>query len=323
MRGSVKPHMLEQEQALRDLRKELGDAVRPAVPLSTLTTLRIGGPADYFFEAKTVDAYCEAFTVGRQLGLPIFTLAGGSNLLVNDHGFRGLVIKNVCARVVVNETLIDAEAGVDLIDLCEIAYAHGLSGLEPLTGIRGSLGGAIYGNAGAFGRSISELIDSVELLSRLSGRRVVAPDYFEFVYRSSRLTHTDDVVVACRLKLVSGDRPSIRRQMNEILDLRRSKHPTVEPTAGSFFKNIKTPDAVTPAGRLLEQVGAKQMREGDAAVYHKHANIPINLGSATARQMLRLTRQMKARVKAQFDIALQEEVRYLGETGLTPYDALS
>lgn len=300
----------------RRLEELVGDGLRKNEILAPHTTFRIGGPADYFYQAKTPADLCHVILIAEELGLNYFLLSGGSNLLINDAGFRGLVIKNGCKKITANRTQITAESGIDLQEVCDLALECSLTGMECLTGIKGSLGGAVYGNAGAFGRSIGEVLESAVLFSSTGELKVVPKDYFEFVYRGSKLKKNREIVLSCTLLLSPGDKEKIKAKMDEIMALRHTKHPVQEGSAGCFFKNIKNGEKVIPAGMLLEQVQAKELRLGDAAVYHKHANIIVNLGQATASQVWEITRILKERVKSKFDIDLAEEVRYLGPHGL-------
>lgn len=300
-------------QRLQDL---LGEGLRRNELLAPYTTFKIGGPADYYYPAQTSSELCNAILVAEELGIDYFLLAGGSNLLINDRGYRGLIIRNECDKMDVNQTKITAETGIELQEVCDKALKHSLSGMECLTGIKGSLGGAVYGNAGAFGRSIAEVLESAVVFSPNGEVKVVDNSYFEFFYRGSKLKKNREVVLSCTLRLSPGNPEQIRAKMEEIEQLRHTKHPTQEGSAGCFFKNIKDGEKVIPAGMLLEQVQAKELHLGDASVYHKHANIIVNLGQARASQVWKITRILKERVKSKFGIELEEEVRYLGQHGL-------
>jgi UDP-N-acetylmuramate dehydrogenase len=300
----------------RKLEEILGDGLKQNEILAPYTTFRIGGPADYFYSAGTASDLCRAISAAEELKLNYFLLAGGSNLLINDAGFRGLIIKNECMKIEANGNQIVAESGIELQEVCDLALENSLTGMECLTGIKGSLGGAVYGNAGAFGRSIADILESAVLFSHSGEIKIVRDDYFEFVYRGSKLKKNREVVLSCTLQLTNGQKDLIKAKMDEIAELRWSKHPHEEGSAGSFFKNIKDGEKVIPAGMLLEQVQAKELRIGDAAVYHKHANIVVNLGQARASEVWQITRIMKERVKNRFGIELEDEVRFLGPHGL-------
>lgn len=308
------------------LRKALGDGMLTREPLRHHTTFHIGGPADYFFTAGTSDALVAALHAGHQAGVPVFLLGGGSNLLVSDDGFRGLVVRNACERVEFDGTAVMAECGADFLDLIHRCRDAGLSGLEFAAGIPGSVGGAIYGNAGCYGKDIgSYTIECTVCDPDGANVRTHPAAWFEFGYRTSRLKREPRVLISCLLQLERGDRAAIRREIDGKLEIRRVKHPQwrVEPTAGSYFKNLP-PDWRMPgaklspgthrvaAGQLLDEVGCRGLRVGDAVVFEKHANIIVNAGHATAREVLELAEVMKARVRERFGVELEEEVMYLG-----------
>ncbi len=298
-----------------ELTEAFGDQLEFDVPLAQFTSFRTGGPAAYFLHARTPQAVAEAIKTARRLRLEFFLLGGGSNLLVADSGYDGLVIKvDVGGLAVLEDNMIECGAGEDLMALVNFACDNGLTGLEFAAGIWGSVGGAIYGNAGAFGGEIGERIVSLNLVDRDGNMRTVTPDYLQFGYRDSYLKKTREVIVNARLQLQPGDSKTIRARIDEILALRVTKHPD-QLTAGCFFKNIPDPNepyGKLPAGRLLEQVGAKGMSVGGAKVFEKHANIIVNTGTATSADICRLADRMKDMVHRQFGIELQEEVQKIG-----------
>jgi UDP-N-acetylmuramate dehydrogenase len=290
--------------------------VRRDVPLAPYTTFRIGGPADLFVEAHARDALAEAVRAARGHGVPYFVLAGGSNLLVDDRGVRGLVIRNVASEVRRDGHRLTVGSGLPLADLLEAAAAESLAGLEFAAGIPGSVGGAVYGNAGAYGKAMEDVLVAATLLTP-DGRLVeVGPEALGFTYRMSRLKTSGDLVLDATFELAPGDPDTIRRQMAEIIDVREAKHPDPARfgSAGSYFKNLPPPAPGarrTPAGLLLDQVGAKGMSVGRALVSAEHANFIVNPGGATAADVLELAARLKALVKSRFGVALEEEVLYV------------
>ncbi len=300
------------------LKQKLGQELKENEILAPYTTFRIGGPADYFYIAKTPEKLMEVIMLAAELKLNYFLLAGGSNILINDQGFRGLIIRNGCERIEVSEEKIVSQSGAVLQAVVDTAYENSLTGFEFATGIKGSLGGAVYGNAGAFGHAVGEILTGAVLFTRKEELKVVDREYFDFVYRGSKLKQSREVVLSASFQVQRGNKREIKQKMDEIMDLRNTKHPHEEGSAGSFFKNIKSEDGskVTPAGILLEQVGAKELKIGDAAVFYKHANIVVNLGKAQASQVLTIVRTMREKVKQRFNIQLEPEVLYLGEYGL-------
>lgn len=308
------------------LREAAGDALLTDEPLRHHTTFRIGGPADWFVAARTPEALVAALAAGHALGLPMFLLGGGSNLLVSDEGFRGLVVRNACEGVQFDGTAVLVEGGADYLEFIRRCQARGLAGLAYAAGIPGSVGGAVHGNAGCYGQDIGSRVVECTVAT-LDGARVetLPASWFEFAYRDSRLKREPRALLSCLLRLEPGDPAAIQREIEEKLGIRRVKHPQwrEEPTAGSYFKNLPPGFQVpglphspgthrVPAGALLDACGVRGMRVGDAAVFAKHANILVNAGRATARDMLTLAARLKALVRERFGVELEEEVMFLG-----------
>jgi UDP-N-acetylmuramate dehydrogenase len=283
--------------------------------LASLTSYRTGGRARYYISATAADEIVRATQAARRLALPFFVIGGGSNLLVSDAGFDGLIIKvDVNGIRLSDDHTIECGAGEELMALVEFAANHGLTGLEFAAGIWGSVGGAIYGNAGAFGGEIGGVLTEAMIVDSQGNLKKVNREYCLFAYRDSYLKTTHEVVVSARFALSPLDAGSVKQRVREILALRETKHPT-ELTAGCFFKNIpdaREPYGKLPAGKLLEQVGVKELQVGGAKVFEKHANIIVNTGNATSQDIRKLADIMKQRVKDQFGIDLQEEVQQLG-----------
>ncbi|HEY2954884.1 MAG TPA: UDP-N-acetylmuramate dehydrogenase [Candidatus Eisenbacteria bacterium] len=309
------------------LRTLLGAGLLTQEPLRHHTTFRIGGPADFYYAAPAVDALVAALRAAREAGLPVFLLGGGSNLLVSDEGFRGLVVRNAIETIEFDGTAAQVGCGADFLELIYQCRDRDLAGLEFAAGIPGSVGGALYGNAGCYGQDIGSF--TVECThATLDGATVEtrpAP-WYRFAYRDSRLKREPRVLLTCLLQLRKGERAAIQKVIDEKLEIRRLRHPhwRVEPTAGSYFKNLP-PDWRMPggklspgthrvaAGQLLDECGCRGLRVGDALVFAKHANIIVNAGRATAREVLELAEIMKARVREKFGVELEEEVMFLGE----------
>ena len=281
-----------------------------------LTSYRTGGPTRYFLSAHSASEVTRAIESATRFEIPFFVIGGGSNLLISDEGYDGLIIKvDVTGLSLISENSIACGAGEDLITLVNFATESSLTGIEFLAGIWGSVGGAIYGNAGAFGGEIGDVVSELTIVGNDGAVRVVPPDYCQFGYRDSYLKTTHEVVVGVRITLSRGKQKAIADRVHEILHLRESKHPTDALTAGCFFKNIPDPKekfGKLPAGRLLEEIGAKSLRVGGAAVFDKHANIIVNNGTATSKDIRNLADILKARVRERFGIDLQEEVIQVG-----------
>jgi len=320
--------MLRRNATIEDrLRNALGDGLLTQEPLRHHTTFRIGGPADFYLAARTADQLVTALRTATELELSTFLLGGGSNLLVSDEGFRGLVLRNACEQIEFDDTAAHVGCGADFLEFIYECRDRSLTGLEFAAGIPGSIGGALYGNAGCYGEDIGQFTIECTIAS-LDGRKVETRPaaWFEFAYRDSRLKRDHRVLLSCLLHLKHGDRAAIQSVIDEKLAVRRVKHPQwrVEPTAGSYFKNLppdwQVPGAKhspgtrrVPAGQLLDECGCRGLRVGDAMVFSKHANIIVNPGRATAREVLELAEIMKARVREKFGVELEEEVMFLGE----------
>jgi UDP-N-acetylmuramate dehydrogenase len=312
--------------ALAHVRRALGGALLTDEPLRHHTTFRIGGPADAYVAPSTPDDLVAALRAAQEGGLPSFLLGGGSNLLVSDDGVRGLVVRNAIEAVEFDGDVAHVGCGADYLELIGRCRDRGLAGLAYAAGIPGSVGGAIYGNAGCYGQDIGSRVIECTFASPDGAVVETQPaPWFEFGYRDSRLKREARVLLSCVLRLERGDPAEIRREMEEKLEIRRQKHPAwrTEPTAGSYFKNLPPGFQVpglphspgthrVPAGALLDACGCRGMRVGDALVFPKHANIIVNAGHATARDVLELAEQMKARVRERFDVELEEEVMFLG-----------
>jgi len=285
------------------------------VPLAQYTTFDIGGPAELLVEIDSIADLVAVVEDCRNVGIPTTIFGGGSNVLVSDKGIAGLVVINRCRQIGQNPRGVAAEAGARLSDLIDFAIENGWGGLEELAGIPGTVGGAIIGNAGAYGRSISGNLSKVTILNGAGLQVEQGSDELAFGYRTSRLKSTTDIVLRADFTLVPAAKEQLRRRADEIVGLRAVKLPVGEKCAGSYFKNIEDPAAPQgklSAGKLLEEAGAKSFRVGSAAVSEKHANVIVNQGGAKAVDVLLLAQKMKSAVKAKFGIELSEEVCFLG-----------
>lgn len=293
------------------------EAVRENQPLRERTTLRIGGPARYCVTVERREDMVRLVRECAREGIDWFLLGGGSNVLFNDSGFDGMVIVNQIGGIEFGAgNTVECGAGVVLMDLVRAVESKSLAGLERMAGIPGSVGGAVVGNAGAFGQTIGDRIESIDIVTETGEVETVRPDSLEIDYRETRLKYSKDVVLTARFQLTPGKREDLSKTIDEILDLRSSKHPGYGvATAGSFFKNLPPPapgEHRIPAGKILEEAGAKNLRVGDAAVFEKHANIVINRGFASAMEVLELTGTMKQMAYDHSSIELEEEVRRIG-----------
>jgi len=308
------------------LRAAIGDGLREQEPLRHHTTFRIGGPADWFLAASTQEQLVSALRAASELSLPCFLLGGGSNLLVSDDGFRGLLVKNAIDDVDFEGATARVGCGADYLTFIRMCSEHALAGFAYAAGIPGSVGGAIYGNAGCYGQDIgSRTVECTVCTPGGTNVETLPAPWFQFGYRDSRLKRDPRALISCVLKLEPGDPVAIAAEIEEKLEIRRVKHPQwrIEPTAGSYFKNLPpgfqapglphSPGTQrVPAGVLLDACECRGLRVGDAMVFPKHANILVNVGHATASDVLTLAEVMKARVRAKFGVELEEEVMFLG-----------
>lgn len=282
--------------------------VKKMAPIAPYTTFGIGGPADVLVEVYTERALQQVVAEAVSNGTRWLLVGGGSNLLVGDTGFRGVVIVNRIEHLRVEGTRIVAGAGADLGEAVEAARQRSLAGFEFAIDIPGTVGGAIRGNAGAFGHSVGEIATRVRLLegTTLVDRK---PAELGFAYRHSNLKENTHIVVEAEFSLTPGDRAEMDRLMGQHAAQRARRHEKGLHTAGCFFKNPVLADgSKIAAGQLLEAAGAKEIREGGAGVHAFHANYIVNQGGATAIEVLHVAEEMRRRVETASGITLEAEV---------------
>lgn len=292
------------------------------VCLAPFTTFQIGGPADYYVEARSAGELATVITLAREIGIPYFLLGLGANILIGDGGFRGLVIHNRAARTRIDpETRrLYAESGAIVYpDLIEMAVAQGLSGIEHYVGIPSTVGGALWQNLHFLspppGRErtmfIEEVVYEADILDEAGVRRTVSVDYFNFGYDYSTLHVQDDIVLSATFQLDPGDRTHMEYVMRENLAWRKERHPPLdsEPSAGSIFKKIEG----IGAGRLIDECGLKGTRIGGIEITHRHANIMINRGGGTAADVRALIAVVQEVVERETGYRLEPEIRFVGE----------
>lgn len=297
-----------------ELSDAIGAPVRERTPLSEYTAIRIGGPARFLCVARSSEQVVRALLAAQKKQLRCQLLGLGSNVLFSDEGFDGLVIVYRAEQTEVDGRTIWAEGGASYSRLVELAARHGLAGLSFAAGIPGTVGGALFGNAGAFGQAVGDrLKEAVVIAPDGRGRRQVTADDLKLDYRSSDLSSTGEIVESLVLELEEGDRSDIWAEVEDHLEHRSHRiPPTNLPSAGSFFRNLppESPgEQRVAAGKLLDECGCKGLRVGDAQVYENHANIIVNLGHATSKQVLTLAMEMQRRVRDTFDQQLIPEVK--------------
>lgn len=322
------------------LKKVLPD-LRQNVLLKDYTTFRIGGPARYFLIATTKEDFIKAVKAAKKFGLPFFILGEGSKLLVADRGYDGIVIKmqNVKCQMSTRPNLagqklwrarngpeqipselygasnskfkiIDAESGKKLGDLVKLSLKQSLTGLEWAAGIPGTIGGAIRGNAGAFGKYMHDVVEEVEVfdVKSCASKRFSNKECLFAEKNSAFKKNKNLVVLSAKIKTDKGKQKGIKTTTKEYLEYRQKTQPLEFPSAGCIFINPQQ----APAGLLIDQCGLKGKTIGHAKISEKHANFIINLGGATAQDVLRLIKLAKKSVKEKFDIELEEEIQHVG-----------
>jgi len=323
--------------------------VQKNILLKNYTTFKIGGKAKYFFVAKTKKDLILAITVAKKLKIPFFILGGGSNLLASDQGYKGLIIKFQIpkskiqikskrsptgrqggGRVGVQNPKIYIEAGAMLGELVNATAKAGLSGLEWIAGIPGTVGGAIYGNAGAFQKSMKDIIEKVEVFDteELRIKNYELSDC-QFDYRNSIFKRNKNLIIlSAKIKLKKGKKKEIQKKIKEYLNYKKEKQPLNYPSAGSVFKNFtqyrnkisgagpkelkrfKKMGAI-PAAWLIDKCGLKGKKIGEAQISKIHANFIVNRNRAKAKDVKKLINLMKKKVKQKFGLVLKEEIEYL------------
>lgn len=316
---SFKIAAMSENSLAADFEDVLGRPPLRGVLLSEQSSFKIGGPADFFFAAETLEELTGAVRLAVRRGIRHFVMGGGTNVLFDDAGFRGLIIKNAASGLSPwgEGTGVEAVSGTRLSDLVEFSVSRGWKGLEHLAGIPGTVGGAVFGNAGAFGRSIGERLESAAVLDRRGRERIVRRDQLGFAYRSSALRADRSVLLKAAFALSPGDEGGLREEISCFLEQRKTRHPDWSVAcAGCFFKNPVRPDGTRlAAGKLLEEIGAAALSRGGAAVSSAHCNFIVNRGGATASDVRGLAEELKRRVKERFGLDLEEEVILLPAAG--------
>ncbi len=295
---------------LRDQLNTSGMCARTDVPLAPYTTFHIGGPAALLVEPTDKQGLIAALEAGRLADVPYFVLGRGSNLLVPDEGVPCAVIRTCSMNTVrVQGTELYAEAGATLAEIARAAQKAGLSGLEFAHGIPGTLGGALFMNAGAYGGEMSQVVRQVEWYDAQCDKCAgVSADELSFAYRHSSLqAHPERIVLSARMQLVPDHADVIDARMKDYMARRRDKQPLEYPSAGSTFKR----PVGAFAGQLIEQSGLKGHRIGGAEVSTKHAGFIVNVGGATARDVLELMEHVRSVVLRDHGVVLESEVQIL------------
>ena len=280
-------------------------------PMSRHTTFRIGGNADYFVKPGNADEVPAVIVVCREYNIPYFILGNGSNLLVSDDGYRGMIINIMdnMDSVTVDGRIITAQAGAMLVRVSVMARDNALTGLEFASGIPGTIGGAVYMNAGAYGGEMKNVVKTVRAIDEYGRIYELDSEKMDFSYRHSIVEERKLIVLEVTLELEHGSREAIDDRMKELAEARRSKQPLEYPSAGSTFKR---PEGYF-AGKLIMDAGLRGYSVGGAQVAEKHCGFVINKGGATASDVVELIRDVQHDVDDKFGVTLEPEVKMLGE----------
>ena len=275
------------------------------------TTFRIGGPADIFAVPDTIEKAAGIIQICREHQVPFYVIGNGSNLLVSDRGYRGVVVqiyKNL-SEIEIQGDILTAQAGAMLSVIAKRALAGSLTGFEFASGIPGTIGGAVVRNAGAYGGEMKDVLQEVTVLTRDGEIQTVPAEELKLGYRYSVIPENEWIVLGAKLKLWPGDHDKIKDRMEELKEQRVSKQPLELPSAGSTFKR---PEGYF-AGKLIMDAGLRGFSVGGAQVSEKHCGFVVNTGNATAADVRGLIAEVSGRVKAQFGVELETEVKMLGE----------
>ncbi|WP_297636185.1 UDP-N-acetylmuramate dehydrogenase [uncultured Clostridium sp.] len=271
---------------------------------------KVGGPVDVLLVPKTIEQVIEALRICKENDIPYYVIGNGSNLLVKDGGLDGVVIKLTELKdLKISGDVIEAQCGVLLKDVSKLALENSLTGFEFACGIPGSVGGAVYMNAGAYLGEISQVIESATVLDEDGNIKSYNNEELELGYRTSKVMQESEIVLSAKFKLTKGEFNKIKDRIDDLTYKRESKQPLEYPSAGSTFKR---PEGHF-AGKLIQDAGLKGFELGGAAVSGKHSGFVINKGGATAKDILDLIKYIQDEVKKQFDVELQPEVRIIGK----------
>lgn len=311
---------------INKLKQVLRERLKEHVTLRDFTTMKVGGVADYFFEAQNTEDLISAIIAARADKIPFFIMGWGSNILISDYGYPGLVIKNKSRNISVlpDKAQVIADSGADLSKLILYAINRGLGGMEKLYGIPGSVGGAVYGNAGAYQIEIIDFIRSVTMLSPENKIVSKSAGWLEVKYRSTRLKRNKEkkyIILTVKFQLAHNKKKQMLMNIAEVKTKRDKRIGGLGPSCGSIFRNPASGKSYAntrlakkkSAGYFLEQIGAKKMRVGDAAIFAKHANIIENKGKAKAVEVRELIENLREEVRKESGTELKEEIEYIGQ----------
>lgn len=285
-------------------------------PMQKHTTFRIGGPADCFVQIENKEQLIRLQRYLKQLEMPFFMLGNGSNLLVSDKGYQGIVLQigQKMSKIEVDGNVITAQAGAAMSQVARAALDHGLTGLEFASGIPGTIGGGVVMNAGAYDGELSGVVTQVNVVNSEGECMELENDSMEFGYRTSIIRNNSFTVTEVILKLEEGDREQIRAKMEDLAARRREKQPLEYPSAGSTFKRPRG----NFAGKLIMDAGLRGFQIGGAKVSEKHCGFIVNTGNATAEDVRDVISEVRKQVKERFHVDLEPEILFLGFDARSP-----
>jgi UDP-N-acetylmuramate dehydrogenase len=297
--------------------------VQEHVPLAPHTYMKVGGPARFFALVSSIEDLIHLVKQAHDESIPLLILGGASNVLISDHGFDGLVIKNLCNQIILNykDHTVTAESGTLMNQLVNVTLQHNLAGLEEFLGIPGTVGGAIYNNSHHLKHLIGTYVNSVRVISRSGKINTLLHNDMAFAYDASILQTTKDIVLSATFQLKLGDPSIIKDRAQKALQRRRDTQPLEFPSSGCMFKNIgdsnaqkyQTPKLATSAGFLIDQAGLKGTKIGGAQVSPVHANFIVNTGNATAQDVKDVSDLVIQKIKSTYGVTLNREVFLIGD----------
>lgn len=284
-------------------------ALRKNEPLKNHCTFRVGGPAKFFYELKNIEELPSLVEFAEENSIKYKIIGRGTNVLFTDKGFGGLIIKNLSNNCRMEGEKIICDSGAVLAQIIRLSVENGLTGMEPLYGIPGTVGGAIWGNAGVPETCICDFVEKISVFCIDDGFYEIFKNDLKRAYRWTSLQESDDVILQAHLRLKKIAAGKSEKLLQQIARIRSGKQPAGY-SAGSFFKN---PSSNSPAGMLIDKAGLKGARIGDAEISPKHANFFMNCGNATADEILALAQKAQKKVKEKFGVDLQMEVKIIGD----------
>ena len=311
MKASV--NKLEAERVLSDLKKVIPEEnIKINEPMSKHTSFKTGGPAEIYIIGKTLEQIQEVLKYSNQNNIQLYIIGNGSNLLVLDEGIKGIVLKIAVDNIETLESdmgvLVKAGAGVKIMALAQTLKKDGITGFEELAGIPGTMGGANYMNAGAYGKELKDIIVSTKAINKETGKiEILKNEEQELKYRSSIFKNRKYIIIETMLNLQKGIPEEIERKMNDFLNQRKEKQPIEYPSAGSTFKRGER--FIT--AKLIDECGLKGYQIGGAQISEKHAGFIINKNNATSKDILDLIKYTKKKVFEKFGVQIEEEVEII------------